>query len=322
MYERASLIEVNPDYVSPPHLISTAKSPSPRTNKLHRPYTAFNAPAGGSSSTRGPMLLQDTAYQERNVPTRGDMQQLQALPMETASLSFDHIFQPPNQPNHVRLLEFLTDLRQRNGPSITNTAIACFCVFFAWQIPAFHPLLRKWFVCSRSNPVSSVVLSSLSHANVSHVLFNLAALFGVGGPVRRVLIQTKWPIWPLLLGSSVCGSVFHLALGTTRHVSGCMGLSDVTMALLAVYAKLFPRQNLGIFLAGVIPVRMQASRLLSIVAAWSCAGCLLSRVNAPTTNVGHAAHLGGIVFGLAYYEAWSRRREWQPLLSSAIIRRG
>jgi membrane associated rhomboid family serine protease len=100
-----------------------------------------------------------------------------------------------------------------------------------------------------------------------------------------------------------------------------MGLSDVTMALLAVYARIFPRQNLGIFLAGVIPVRMPASRLLNVVAAWSCAGCLLSRVRAPATNVGHAAHLGGIVFGLAYYEAWIRRREWQPLLANAIKRR-
>lgn len=315
VYEKASLVEVNLNYVPPPRLMAAAKS-QPRT--FHqRPYTAVNAPTG-STGTRQAVVLEDIEYQESGVALRGGTHERQELLVETASLSFEHMYRPSTRPSHVTVLEFLTNLRQRNGPSITNTAIACLGVFVAWQIPAFHPLLQKWFVSSRSSPALAAVLSSLSHANLSHLLFNLAALFAVGGPVRHVLMQTQWPIWPLLLGSSVSGSLFHLALGTSRHVSGCMGLSDVTMALLAVYARIFPRQNLGIFLAGIIPVRMPASRLLSVVAAWSCVGCLLSRVRAPTTNVGHAAHLGGIAFGLAYYEAWIRRREWQPLLSNII----
>jgi membrane associated rhomboid family serine protease len=226
---------------------------------------------------------------------------------------------PPAPTIAASAKQFLERLRRQNGPAVTVTAAACAAVFLMWQIPAFQPVMRTWFVCSRANPPLSVILSSLSHAGLSHLLFNLAALFSLGEPVRQVLLaRTGWPVWPLLVGSAAFGSVFHLALGSTQSAAGCMGLSDVTMALLAVYARMYPRNSIGFFLAGVIPVRMEASRLLGAATAWSCVGSLLSRTRAPTTNVGHAAHLGGIVFGLAYFEAWSRRRQWQPWIPGAV----
>jgi membrane associated rhomboid family serine protease len=197
-------------------------------------------------------------------------------------------------------------------------------VFGLWQVPAARPALSKWFVCSPANPPAAAVLSSVSHAGLTHLLFNLVSLFTFGGPVRAALasVPRGWPVWPLMLGSAVSGSVFHLILGSGRNVGGCMGLSDVTMALFAVYARLYPRHSLGFLLAGVVPVRMQASRLLGFMAAWSGAGTLLSRTRAPATNIGHAAHLGGILFGLAYFEAWSRRRQWRSWIISHAIKLG
>jgi membrane associated rhomboid family serine protease len=197
-------------------------------------------------------------------------------------------------------------------------------VFILWQVPVCRPILSKWFVCSPANPPAAAILSSVSHAGLSHLLFNLVALFTLGGPVRNALagVARGWPIWPLMLGSAVSGSVFHLLLGSGRYVGGCMGLSDVTMALFAVYARLYPRHSLGFLLAGILPVRMQASKLLGFMAAWSCVGTILSRIRAPATNIGHAAHLGGILFGLAYFEAWSRRRQWRSWMMSQAIKLG
>ncbi|KAL7576607.1 hypothetical protein ACA910_005547 [Epithemia clementina (nom. ined.)] len=214
-------------------------------------------------------------------------------------------------------------------PSLAATVAACVSVFLAWQTShTFHQqhrLLRNWFIASRSNVQQGrwpcLMLSAVSHSSVMHLLVNLMTLLSFGPAVQRSLQQQHyhqaqqqypWPIWPLLLGSTLSGSILYLLwqLATGSSTSaGCMGLSAVTCALVQVFCRMHPDAQLNMLVAGVIPLHMTArvlSRVLWIVAG---AGMLLETQDGGTTTA-HAAHLGGLAFGWAYHEAWKRRYRW------------
>jgi len=204
---------------------------------------------------------------------------------------------------------YLRHLYQVSGPSLSYTAVACVGVFILWQVPACTAMLRNYFVCSSRNLQSmriiSLLLSAISHAAPLHLVFNLLALLSIGPSVKRMLFMPgRWPVWPLLLGSAFAGSLSFLCLDGGRYHDGCMGLSGVTLAILAVYARFLPSQPLGLLIGGIIPVRLPASQLLNVILAWSIAGTFLA---ARHSRVAHSTHLGGLLFGMMYFEAWARR---------------
>jgi len=215
----------------------------------------------------------------------------------------------------------------QTSPSLFATTAACLVVFCSWQlVPSSHGILQRHFVTSRSNlragrwGWTGTLLSTLSHSSPMHLIFNLMALLTFGPKVQRVLQSSypyshrgQWPLWPLLTGAALTGSIAFLI---TSPGGACMGLSDVTMALLAVYARCFPDRVLGILVAGIVPVRMTAQELLQLSLVWSAFGTLLAIRHRPQ-RIAHSAHLGGLLFGLGYYEAWRRRLQWQKVLQRA-----
>lgn len=213
----------------------------------------------------------------------------------------------------LRLGHRLQNLYKVNGAAVANTALACIAVFLAWQIPSWQTLMADYFVCNWRNmrvPQGlSVLLNAISHTGLVHLSLNLLALLTLSPSVRHVLHHASlhWPMWPLLMGAAVAGSSTFLLLD--RRHEGCMGLSGVTLAVLAVYARLLPNEMLGI-LVGILPVRVPAAQLLRLLLAMSVLGTLQSRsASSLTSNVAHATHLGGLLFGLVYYELWSRRHQ-------------
>jgi membrane associated rhomboid family serine protease len=101
-----------------------------------------------------------------------------------------------------------------------------------------------------------------------------------------------------MLGAAIASSMTFLALQNISGAGGAVGLSGVTLALTAVFARIYPHTKLGMRIAGVIPVQMKAENFLLCMTAWSLVGSL-SRMR---SNIGHAAHLGGLLFGMAYHQ--------------------
>ena len=96
----------------------------------------------------------------------------------------------------------------------------------------------------------------------------------------------------------------RLLLVSKSSGGGCMGLSGVTLAFLATFARMYPQRELGVMLMGIIPVRMQAQVALSCTVGVECSGFHVSGIGG---NVAHSAHLGGLLFGMGYYEVWKKR---------------
>lgn len=196
-----------------------------------------------------------------------------------------------------RIQESLEELHQVS-PSLFWTTISCVTIFILWQIPSLQRLLLQTFVCSRSNIVrtngASLVLSAVSHESFHHLLVNLFTLFRIGPTVKQQIIPRR-SMWPLLLGSAV-GSNALFAAG--RPKGSCMGLSGVTMALIAIQAKAFPKQVFGVVL-GVFPVSLPAERILEILFLVSLAGTFVRR-----SRIAHLTHLGGLLCGVLYYESF------------------
>eukprot|EP00980_Cylindrotheca_fusiformis_P016150 scaffold4805_cov136-Cylindrotheca_fusiformis.AAC.5 len=177
--------------------------------------------------------------------------------------------------------------------------------FVLWQIPSMQPALSKLCVCNRSSVVEAagipLILAALSHKSLYHLVANMVTLVriapGVGSDIKQ-------PLWPLFLGSALFSHALWVAL---ERSGSCLGLSGVTMSVIAVQARLHPRRGYHIYLDGGVPLSLPAGRVLPLLLAGSL---VLSFVR--NSKIAHLAHLGGLLFGVLYYELHvnKKRRFW------------
>lgn len=151
-----------------------------------------------------------------------------------------------------------------------------------------------------------------------HLAVNLVAFLSFGPMVQQVLHSKALELSSFVLGSALSGSICSLILNyivyrntTQRGGGGCLGLSGVTFSLFAFKAKMFPDSIIGI-IVGFIPVRLPAGILLISALVVSVFGALF----ATSSTIAHSAHLGGILFGIAYHHAYfgstaAKRNKWK-----------
>ncbi|GKT50945.1 uncharacterized protein ColSpa_11126 [Colletotrichum spaethianum] len=194
------------------------------------------------------------------------------------------------------------------GVPLANVA-----VHLAWLLalhPVFSPLpinrkrlssfLHRYFMLNPSDPrLLTLFTSAFSHIQPLHLFVNMSTyktyvesfyLLGVS-PIRFIL---------LALGSGLTASLAHLH--NARYRRGAKGIvertavgaSGVLAGLGTALACMFP--TLKVRLSGtnqVLPLRVVALGMFAVDAY-----CLST---ARETGIGHAGHLGGALFGLAYF---------------------
>lgn len=148
------------------------------------------------------------------------------------------------------------------------------------------------------------------HANWVHLALNCWGIFLFGPPVETSLGARRLA-W-LYLVSGVMGGLLQViaTLLTGKHFSAdVVGASAGVFGLVAAFTMLFPDERMTLLLFFIIPVRMTAHRMLTLAAVVTVLGMiyphwLLGR------NVAHAAHLGGLIGGLAMVRLflWRFRR--------------
>lgn len=212
--------------------------------------------------------------------------------------------------------EFFIRLYESSPALFYGTTSSIF-IFLLWQLPSnfISATLRRHFICSQYNLSNkryhTLITSAISHTTLSHIFMNLFGFLTFGKTVEPMLKRNQMSLPTFCILAAMFANVFFVKL----HPQGsCIGLSGVSLALLALDAKLHPAKEIG-FLVRFIPVRLPAQYALTALLVWSVFGMMATKAGRGD-GVAHATHFGGLVFGIAVHELmkrgiWSNwRKKW------------
>lgn len=136
--------------------------------------------------------------------------------------------------------------------------------------------------------------------HLGHIVCNMVAFFFLGRVVCRTIGDREF-VW-LYLSAAVFSGIVQSATIVLfeEQPKIVLGASGAVSAIFILFTLHYPRVKL--FLFGIIPV--QARWLLYAVLAWDTLGFLnlVPSIFLPAdAGIGHAAHLGGLLFGLLYF---------------------
>ena len=134
------------------------------------------------------------------------------------------------------------------------------------------------------------------HSGPMHLLLNCWALYVFGRAVEDAVGRRSFVL--LYFSSGVLGGLCQMvgALLWSSHLGGAVvGASAGVFGLVAAYATLYPERQLTLLLFFVLPISMRARYLLLFSAMMAVFGIVF-----PDGQVAHAAHLGGMLMGIAY----------------------
>lgn len=146
-------------------------------------------------------------------------------------------------------------------------------IYFAF-FPAFS-LVAPWMF------VTSIFL----HANFSHLLFNMFALFFFGIYLERMIGRKAFAL--LFLVSGIVGNVAYLITASDPFIPA-IGASGAVYGIIGALATLAP--TMLIFIYGMFPMPM-------VVAAVLWALMDIAGLFTPS-GIAHGAHLGGMLVGV------------------------
>jgi membrane associated rhomboid family serine protease len=139
-----------------------------------------------------------------------------------------------------------------------------------------------------------LLTSAFLHATVLHIAFNMLVLYWAGSRLEERFGTTEFVL--LYLTAALFDGLFRFILQAASFVppTDALGASGAISAVLVVYAFLYPHQRVLIWFILPMPVWL----LVVIYVALDTLGV----IGVGDPGVGHAAHLGGALFGLLYYQ--------------------
>jgi rhomboid family protein len=134
------------------------------------------------------------------------------------------------------------------------------------------------------------------HGGWLHLLLNCWAIYIFGRELEETLGVPKF--LTLYFTSGVIGGLTQALAGLLlpeRFGGPMVGASAGAFGLVAAFATLYPERPLMLLLFFIIPLNMRAKFLLLFCALLTAFGLVF-----PMDNIAHAAHLGGMLTGLAF----------------------
>jgi membrane associated rhomboid family serine protease len=215
---------------------------------------------------------------------------------------------------------------------ILLTLIAAEYVFEHYALPRYAPdyaatdKFTDTFALSweglKAGHLWQLITYQFMHGSLLHIFANSWAIFMFGQVVETSLGRGRMLLIYFLSG--VAGGLLQiLGMAAWPWLFGegqVIGASAAAYGLIAAFVTLFPAQRLLMLLFFFIPISMRARTLLRICAGFSVVGIfypfingwvdrhlpLAGDIDALFMNIGHVAHLGGIVAGVLL-TLWIRR---------------
>ena len=184
-------------------------------------------------------------------------------------------------------------------------------VFLSWRIPAFHKVMAGYFC---ANPASRAVcwpmlLSTFSHYSFLHLAANMYVLHSFSSLAVAALGKEQFVALYLTSGvvSSFASHIYKTAFG---FQSPSLGASGAVMGILGFVCTQFPDTYLTIIFLPIY--KFTAGMAIKAIMGMDALGCLLR-----WQFFDHAAHLGGVLFGM-FWQAWGNANIWkkrEPVLA-------
>ena len=223
------------------------------------------------------------------------------------------------------LLPLRTDSPLRTTPYMNWALILANVVMFAVQKarPQSQPSLELY---ANAPTLTAFVAYAFLHADLLHLVGNMLFLYLFGNNVNDKMGHVGFLLF--YLGGGVFAAIGYLL---TSNVGTLIGASGAVWAVTGAYLVLFPRAHVTVLyffiLIGRIELPSWAFVLMQV--AWD-----VIRMG-QQTNVAHAAHLAGAVFGFAVsmslvavhllprdqfdlwalFKQWNRRRQYRDMVA-------
>lgn len=141
--------------------------------------------------------------------------------------------------------------------------------------------------------VWSFVTYMFMHGGVTHLLFNMLALFIFGTHVERQMGSREFLLFYFVTGILAGVLSFAVYVATKNYLVALVGASGALFAVQLAYAIFFPDSI--IYIWGILPVRAP------IMVLGFTALEIFFALSGGRGNVAHLTHLAGFAFGWLYF---------------------
>lgn len=170
------------------------------------------------------------------------------------------------------------------------------CVFAGWKInnPVVAHMMHRFFTANvwGQSPCLSMLLSTFSHVNFTHLLVNMVCLWSFAPTVVNML--GKEQATAAYISAGMASAMASYVLNVIRAGTAVsVGASGAILGLAGIVCTQYPDAKLAIIFLPMYPIA--AKYALGGLIAMDTAGVLLR-----CKFFDHAGHLGGTIFGVGY----------------------
>lgn len=138
------------------------------------------------------------------------------------------------------------------------------------------------------------------HGSLTHLLFNMFAVYMFGADIERVWGGQRYLIYYAVC--AISAALFQLLVSSlTGAYYPVVGASGAVFGLLLAFARYFPQRRIMLLL---LPVPIPANLFVLLYGALE----LVLGVTGMQAGVAHFAHLGGLVGGFFLMRYWKKWR--------------
>jgi rhomboid family protein len=195
----------------------------------------------------------------------------------------------------------------RNMPPVTRAILVACILVYLLELFAYQPLatlFALWPIGPLFRPWQVVTYAFLHAprfpADLTHILFNMFALYMFGSPLEMYLGSRRFGIFYFASVVAAAGTEL-LALGHTPIAEPVIGASGGVFGLLLGFAWFFPRQRLMLIFPPIVLPAWLFVTLYGILE-------LVLGVTGAQDNVAHFAHLGGMLGGAVVLLLWRTQK--------------
>lgn len=203
-------------------------------------------------------------------------------------------------------------------PVIKNLLIVNALVFLAQMVPSTNAFLTEWFALWPLDTPDlpglgsflpwQLVTYAFMHANLTHILFNMFALWMFGIQLENTWGSQRFAVFYFVcvIGAGIVQVVVATA-GPGAYAT--IGASGGVFGLLLAFGMMWPNQP--IYLYFLLPIKAKWFVIFyGLAELYSGLGSYGSPIG--ENAVAHFAHLGGMFFGFLLLQYWRGRLPIKP----------